>query len=128
MRLSWLCIVLLLIGGSWQATARRPRQAQVQVELVRQHAASTGDPARQLYEFEVRCTNLGSQAVAVSNNQFFVLDDQGARHGVERGRYADRQLLDPGKAVVFAKIYIGLPRDRKPLELHLLNYGSCRLK
>ncbi len=128
MRLSLLCIVLLLVGSSWQAGARRPRQAQVQVELLRQHAASTSDPARQLYEFEVRCSNLGSQAVAVSNNQFFVLDDQGARHGIERARYADRQLLEPGKSVVFTKIYIGLPRDRKPLELHLLNYGSCRLK
>ena len=130
LKMRWLVRVLLLslvVLGA--AEARRPRvSGRVQLEVLRQQQASTGDPGCQLFEFEVRCTNQGNQSLRISNNQFVVVDDLGAKHLVERGRYPDRQVLDPGKPVVFSRIFIAVPRERKPRELQLLNLGSCRLK
>lgn len=98
------------------------------IQVVKQNAASTADPNHQLYEFSVKCTNQGQQPVRLSNNLFYVVDDAGGMHHVERGRYPEIEALQPGQSMTLDRIYIAVPRDRKPKELHLMKMGSCPLK
>jgi uncharacterized protein affecting Mg2+/Co2+ transport len=108
----------------------RPNQQQGKVELavLQQSAANTADPNHQLYCFQVKCTNAGDKSVRITNNQFYVLDDKGKNHLVERARYREEQVLDAGQSVTLDRIYISVPRTSKPKELHLRGLGSCPLK
>ncbi|MBT9588322.1 hypothetical protein IV102_33600 [bacterium] len=121
-----LCFLMLVLPIAGLA---RPRQTgSVQLAVLQQSAASTADPNSQLYCFQVKCTNLGDKTVRITNNQFYVLDDKGQNHLVERARYRDEQMLDAGQSVTLDRIYIAVPRDSKPKELHLRGLGSCPLK
>ena len=124
-------ILFLTLLLSCQVSARPQRQqskGNVQISVVSQQPGNTSDPARQLYNFSVKCTNLGEQAVRVSNNLFYVIDDAGQPHHVERARYPEVVQLEAGKSITMERIYIAVPRSNKPKELHLGNLGVCPLK
>lgn len=123
-----LCLLLILLPLTAGARPGQRNAGSVQLVVLDQSAADTADPNNQLYCFKVKCTNSGEKAVRITNNQFYVLDDQGRNHLVERGRYRDEQMLDPGQSVTLDRIYIAVPKTAKPKELHLRNLGSCPLK
>lgn len=123
-----LCLLILLLPLG--VSAKRPRYpaGNVQIAVVKQVLATNPDPGNQLYDFTVKCTNLGDKGVRISNNQFYVVDDLEQSHVVERARYRDQVLLEAGQSVTLERIFIALPRDRKPKVLYLRGLASCPLK
>lgn len=107
--------------------ARTPT-GHVQIAVIKQAVANNPDPSHQLYDFTVKCTNLGNKSLRISNNQFYVMDDRDQSHLVERARYRDQVVLEAGQSATLERIYIALPRDRKPKFLHLRGLASCPLK
>lgn len=125
-----LVLLLLCLIGQAPAFSRQPKKPLQVIQLTVQAMvkANTADPVDQLYEFTVSCLNQGDQAYEIGNNMFYLVDDQGVSHPVDRVRNPTRATLAPGKSATFDRIYISIPRQRKPKELHLRGLGSCPLK
>ncbi len=123
-----LCLLMLLLPLG--ATAKRARYpaGSVQIAVVKQVLATSPDPSHQLYDFTVKCTNLGNKSMRISNNQFYVVDDREQSHLVERARYRDLVQLEAGQSVTLDRIYIAVPRERKPKFLYLRGLASCPLR
>lgn len=110
------------------ARRKKSEVETVKLTLVSQRAAQTADPNNQLYEYTVSCLNIGSEPVQLSNNQFYVVDSGGGNHFVDRVKRPEQATLAPGKSQTFDRIYISVPRNLKPVELHLRGLGSLTLK
>lgn len=110
------------------ARRKKSEVETVKLTLVSQRAAQTADPNNQLYEYTVSCLNIGSEPVQLSNNQFYVVDSGGGNHFVDRVKRPEQATLAPGKSQTFDRIYISVPRNMKPVELHLRGLGSLTLK
>ncbi|MFN8612602.1 MAG: hypothetical protein U0931_33990 [Vulcanimicrobiota bacterium] len=122
---------LLLTAVCLPALARphlKDRGGSVQLTITSQNAANTADPNNQLYEYAVQVKNLGESSLDVTNNEFYVTDSGGGNHYVERTRRAERSTVQPGQAVNFDRIFIAIPRNLKPVEMHLAKIGSCPIR
>ncbi len=113
-------------------SAARPqlndKNGTLQLSITSQNAANTADPNNQLYEYAVQVKNVGADPVNISNNEFFVTDSAGANHFVERTRNPERTTLAPGQSANFDRIYIAIPRNLKPVEMHLARLGTCPIR
>lgn len=125
-------IFLLLAACLCLPSTARPKlkdkEGSVQLSISSQSAANTADPNNQLYQYAVQVKNVGENPVDITNNQFYVTDSGGGNHYVERLRNAERTTLQPGQTVNFDRIYISVPRDLKPKEMHLAKLGTCPIR
>lgn len=127
---NWIFAFLLV--GAWQSAGARPHlkdhSGSVQLSISSQNAANTADPNNQLYEYAVQVKNTGESSLDVTNNEFYVTDSGGGNHYVERTRRAERTTIQPGQSFNFDRIFIAIPRNLKPVEMHLAKLGSCPIR
>ncbi|MBS2037540.1 hypothetical protein JST97_21305 [bacterium] len=127
---NWI-LAFSLFSACLPAGARphlKDRSGSVQLTISSQNAANTADPNNQLYEYAVQVKNVGQSSLDISNNEFYVTDSAGANHYVERTRRAELATVQPGQSFNFERIFISIPRNLKPVEMHLARIGSCPIR
>ncbi len=87
MPVRWLIILLLLTGV---ATAQKLRDVKAELKVVKCVQGTTASQTETVYELTVTVTNTGQGRLAFSNNNFVLVDAQGKRYVVTRGRYPAR--------------------------------------
>ncbi|MCE7872741.1 DUF4352 domain-containing protein [bacterium CPR1] len=112
-----LGLILLLLGS---AGAQRANDKKATLKVVKSSSTGTANPSETMIELSVQVTNAGQAQLAFSNNNFVLLDDQGKRHVVNRGRYPERFDLAPGESATATRIFFTLPREAKPAAVQLI--------
>lgn len=118
MRLTLILGLILLLLGS--ATAQRGQDKRATLKVVKNSSTGTANPAETMVELSVQVTNAGEAQLAFSNNNFVLVDDQGKRHLVNRGRYPERFDLAPGESATASRIFFTLPKGVKPASVQLV--------
>lgn len=112
-----LGLILVLLGS---AAAQRANDKKATLKVVKNTSTGTANPAETMVELSVQVTNAGEAQLAFSNNNFVLVDDQGKRHVVNRGRYPERFDLAPGESATASRIFFTLPKGVKPAAVQLV--------
>lgn len=117
MPVRWLIILLLLTGV---ATAQKLRDVKAELKVVKCVQGTTASQTETVYELTVTVTNTGQGRLAFSNNNFVLVDAQGKRYVVTRGRYPARFDLAPGEQASVERMFYSLPNGVKPVSAQLI--------
>lgn len=112
-----LGLILALLGS---AGAQRANDKKATLKVIKNSATGTSNPAETMVELSVQVTNAGQAQLAFSNNNFVLVDDQGKRHLVNRGRYPERFDLSPGESATATRVFFTLPKEVKPAAVQLI--------
>lgn len=118
MRMTLVLGLILLVLGS--AQAQRANDKKATLKVIKNSATGTSNPSETMIELSVQVTNSGQAQLAFSNNNFVLLDNQGKRHLVNRGRYPERFDLAPGESATANRIFFTLPKEVKPAAVQLV--------